>query len=158
MPGVEVRGQYQLRLLSARLREAGREGQGLRRELYKAITKAAKPLAAEIRDPAHLAAYLPNRYAAVLASDLSVTTQKRFGKDPSVAIKAKGRAKKRKVKQLDERGVLTHPVFGDRQVWVEQTSHVKPGFFTDPAQKAMPGIRAEVLSAMHDTTQKIAGH
>src|SRR5258708_5273490 len=144
MPGVEVRGQYQLRLLSARLRAAGTEGQGLRRELYKAITKAAKPLAAEIKDPAHLHDYVPKRYADVLAGDLAVTTQKRFGRDPSVAIKARGRAHKRKVIRLDELGVLAHPVFGDRKVWVDQTSHVKAGFFTDPATKAAPGIRAEV--------------
>jgi len=158
MPGAEVRGQYQLRLLSARLRAAGKEGQGLRRELYKAITKAAKPLAAEIRDPTHLDAYLPNRYAAVLAADLSVTTQKRFGKDPSVSIRAKGRAHKRKLLQLDAEGVLAHPLYGNREHWYGQTSHVKPGFFTDPAQKAMPAIRDEVLAAMHETAQKITGH
>jgi len=158
MPGVELRGQYELRLLSARLRAAGTEGQGLRRELYKAITKAAKPLAADIRDPAHLDAYLPNRYAAVLAADLAVTTQKRFGKDPSVAIRAKGRSKKRKVKMLDEEGVLAHPLYGNRDRWFRQTSHVKPGFFSDPAKKAAPAIRSEVLAAMHETAQKITGH
>jgi hypothetical protein len=158
MPGVEVRGQYELRALSARLRAAGKDGQGLRRDLFKAITKAAKPLAAEVKNPAHLRDYLPNRYADVLAADLAVSTQKRFGKDPSVAIKAKGRAHRRKVKMLDEEGVLAHPLYGNRDHWFRQTSHVKPGFFSDPAKKAVPGIRAEVMAALHDTAQKIAGH
>src|SRR5258708_27409965 len=103
MPTSELRGRYELRRLSARLRVLFRSGQGLRRELYKAISKAAKPLANEIRDPAHLHGYMPKRYADVLAGDLAVTTQKRFGRDPSIAIKARGRTHKRKVIQLDER-------------------------------------------------------
>src|SRR5258708_14831763 len=130
MPGVEVRGQYQLRLLSAGLCAAGTEGEGLGRELYKAITEAAKPLAAEIKDPAHLHDYVPKRYADVLAGDLAVTTQKRFGRDPSVAIKARGRAHKRKEKRLVELGDLAHPVFGVSKVWVDQTSPVRTQFFT----------------------------
>ena len=157
MPTSELRGRYELHLLSARLRAAGKEGQGLRRELYKAISKAAKPLAAEIRNPAHLHGYMPKRYADLLAGDLAVMTQKRFGRDPSIAIKARGRTHKRKVIQLDE-GVLSHPLFGDREHWYRQTSHVKAGFFADPAKRAAPGIRDEVLAAMHETAQKITGH
>jgi hypothetical protein len=161
MPGVEVRGQYQLRLLSARLREAGTEGQGLKRELMKAISASAKPLAAEVKNPAHLDAYLPNRYAAVLAADLAVGTQKRFGKNPAVAIRLRGRKHARKVIHLNA-GILTHPVFarGARKTWTwkVQSSHVKAGFWSDAAKKATPQIRNDVLAAMHETTQKITGH
>lgn len=148
-------GVYQLRVLSRRLREAGAEGQGLRRELYKAVSAAAKPLAAEIKDPENLRPYMPDRYADVLASDISVTTSKSTSRNPGVAIKAKGRAKKRKVKRLNDLGILTHPVFGDREKWVDQTARVKPGFFTDPCKKAAPDIRAKVLDAMHDVGKRI---
>lgn len=156
MPGAEVRGQYQLRLLSARLREAGSDGQGLRREMYRAISEAARPLSDEVKAPGHLQAYLPNRYADVLASDLTVGTQKRGGRNPSVAIRARGRRHKRKVIQLDE-GRLTHPLYGNREKWFTQTGGVRAGFFTDPVRKAAPEIRAKVLDAMAETGRKITG-
>src|SRR5260370_21656713 len=105
-------GPEQLRLLSVRLRAAGTEGQGLRRELYKAVNHAVKPLAAEIRDPAHLQAYMPARYAGVLAGDLRVTATKSTGRNPGVAVKAKGRRPRRKGVKVDA-GVLQHPLFGD---------------------------------------------
>lgn len=148
-------GPYQLRVLSRRLREAGTQGQGLRRELYRAVSEAAKPLASEIRDPANLRPYMPDRYADVLASDIAVTTSKSTSRNPGVAIRAKGRRHKRKVKRLNDQGILSHPVFGDRAKWVDQASHVRPGFFTDPCTKAAPDIRAKVLGAMHDIGKRI---
>lgn len=149
-------GPYRLRVLSARLREAGDEGKGLRRELYKAISQAARPLAAEMKNPGHLRDYLPDPYADILATDLAVTTSKSTGRNPGVAIRAKGRRKKRKVIQLDA-GILSHPVFGNREVWRTQTSHVKSGFFTDPAERAAPEIRRQVLEAMRVVGGKLTG-
>lgn len=150
-------GPYQLRLLSARLRAAGTEGQGLRRELYKAINDAAKPLADEIRSVEHLIPYVPDKYAPVLAGDLTVKAVKRGTTNPGVSIQARGRVHKRKVIQFND-GVISHPLFGNRKRWFRQTAGMRPGFFTDPAEKAAPGIRRQVLAAMHDTGQKITGH
>jgi hypothetical protein len=149
-------GPYQLRVLSARLREAGDEGKGLRRELLKAVTRAARPLAAEVKDAGHLRPYMPDRYADVLAADLSVTTSKSTGRNPGIAIRAKGRRHRRKVIQLDA-GILSHPVFGNREVWRTQTSHVRAGFFTDPAERAAPEIRRQVLDAMREVGGKLTG-
>lgn len=154
MPDLEVRGQYQLRLLSARLREAGEEGQGLRRELFKAINEAAKPLADEVQSVMHLDDYLPNPYARVLSADMTVGTQKRFGRNPSVAIRARGRAHRRKLRQLDE-GVLHHTLWGNRNHWYLQ--HVRPGFFSNAAERQAPAIRGQVLDAMAATARKITG-
>lgn len=149
-------GPTQLRDLSLRLRAAGKEGQGLRRELYKAISDAAGPLAREIRNVGHLMPYMPDRYARVLAGDLAVTAAKRGGARASVAIKAKGRVHKRQVQHLNA-GLLKHPVFGDRKVWKTQTGGMRPGFFTDPTARAAPGIRKLVLRAMDETGKKITG-
>lgn len=148
-------GPYQLRVLSARLREST-EGQALRREFSKAVSESVKPFAAEIKDAGHLADYMPNRYAAVLAGDLSVTTSKSTGRNPGISIRARGRRHRRKVTQLDS-GVLAHPVFGDRERWEYQTSHVKAGFFTEPAERAAPEIRKRVGEAMHRVGKKITG-
>jgi hypothetical protein len=118
----------------------------------------------------------------VLAADLAVSTQRLLsGSSPRVSIVAKGRVHKRKV-QLIEDGVINHPVFarGWRQrprhvrpealarklvvpvshlsgwTWENgQTGGMKPGFFSDPCEKAAPDIREHVLEAMAETARKI---
>lgn len=148
-------GPYKLRVLSAQLRAAGTEGQGLRRELYKAVNAAARPLAKEIGSPANLRPYMPDPYADLLATDITVGATKSTGKNPGVAIRAKGRRHARKLKRLNDDGILSHPVFGDRKRWVDQTSHVKPGFFTDPCEKAAPDIRDQVSGAMAEISKRL---
>lgn len=151
-----VNGYGDLLALSARLKQMGTDGQGLRRELLKGINEAARPLTEEIRAFAHLAPYMPNRYAAVLAADIEVTAVKSISSEPSVRIRARGRAHRRKVIRLND-GIITHPVFGDRQRWVDQTRGMRPGFFTDPADRAGPAVRDRVLAAMAETARKITG-
>ena len=165
MPG-SVTGAADFAALSARLKEAG--ATGLRRELYKAIGQAGDDLVKEIGSTRHLYPYMPNPYADVLAADLSVRVYKRGGKDAHVTIRAEGRTKKRKLVQLDERGVLVHPVFGRGGggpgnplrrdwVWREQFRSVRPGFFTDPVEEAVPEIRRKIEAAMRETARKITG-
>lgn len=152
-------GEDQLFVLAQRLREAGPEGQGLKRALMRQITEAAKPLARKISDPAHLKPYMPDRYAEILAADLSVGTVKNFGTDPGVSIRGKGRERARKVRYLNE-GTINHPVYarGERKTWRwknRQTGGMKPGFFSDACKEATPQIRAKVLQALTDTSRKI---
>ena len=133
------------RQLAKDLREAGETG--LRKELYKAVSDAARPLAAEIRDVERLRPYMPDRYAETLGPDLAVTTAKRTGKDPGVTLRVKGRAKGRKVKRLDA-GVLAHPLFGDRERWYAQTKAVRPGFADDPVRAAVPRVSRGIEAAV----------
>lgn len=153
-------GREQLRTLAARLKEAGEEGKGFRRELMSQLDEAAKPLAREIASLAHLEPYMPDRYAAVLAADLAVTTQKLFSANPRVSVTAKARTRRRKLRQL-ESGVITHPVYaqGPRRRWnwaSGQTGGMRAGFFSDPCEKAVPDIRDHALKAMTETARKIA--
>jgi hypothetical protein len=161
MPGVEVRGQYQLRLLSARLREAGKEGQGLRRKLYKQMNEAAEPLAEKIADVEHLKPYMPDRYAAVLAEDLGVRIAKSFSRNPRIEVRAKARQHKRKLVMLDA-GIINHPVYaeGERKYWRwsnAQTGGMRPGFFSDVLKEESPQIRDQVMKAMTETARSITG-
>ena len=143
--------------LSARLKEAG--ATGLRRELYRKIDKSAQELAKEIGSAEHLYPYMPNHYADTLAADLKVRVVKRSGQDPHLTIIAEGRAHKRKVKQLNDRGLLEHPVFarGLRKDWTwrPQFSHVRQGFFDDPVQESVPKIRQGIEDAMSETARKL---
>lgn len=147
-------GDEQLRQVAARLREAGPDGQGLRRELMKQITEAAKPLVKEISNLEHLKPYLPDRYAVTLSADLSVVAQRILAKDPRVSIRCKGREHRRKVKQLDA-GIIQHPLYGDREHWFKQTGGMRPGFFSDACQQATPQVREKVLEALAETARKI---
>lgn len=152
-----VTGIADFKALSDRLKEAGETG--LRRELYKAIDKGARELTDEIKSAEHLKPYMPDPYAEVLAADLSVRIFKRSGRDPHLTVRAEGRTKKRKLVQLDERGVLVHPVFGrglrKDWIWRDQFSHVRQGFFSDPVNHAAPQIREKILAAMRETARKL---
>lgn len=159
-----VTGAADFAALSARLKEAGETG--LRRQLYRAIDKSAQDLVKEIKSTEHLDPYLPNHYAAELAADLSVRIYKRSGRDAHLTVRAEGRTSKRKLVQLDERGLLMHPVFGkggggkgnpDRRgwAWVAQFRSVRPGFFTDPVERCAPAVRDKILEAMRETSRKI---
>lgn len=159
---IEGPGREQLRTLAARLKEAGAEGQGFRRELIRQLGEAVKPLARDIADPVRLKPYMPDRYAAVLGADLSVGTQRLLaGPSPRISIVAKGRMHRRKVALLED-GFINHPVFarGPRRKWDwenRQTGGMKPGWFSDPCEKAAPDIREHVAEAMAETDRKITG-
>jgi hypothetical protein len=156
----QVRGDQQLRDLSLRLREMGKEGKGLQRELYRAISDAAKPVADQIVDPAWLFPFMPDRYAEELAPDLRVTTLKRGGQKASVSLRLRGKTRDRQVQRLNA-GLLRHPVFARRGTprrtwhWKTQTGGMRSGFFTDAVRAQAPDIRAKVQQAVHEVGKKI---
>lgn len=129
----------------------------LRRELYKAINDAAEPITKKIKNTAHLDPYLPDPYAEVLARGLSVRAVKRTGTDPGVVIMATaptfGRGGRR-IRQL-EAGLLSHPLFGDRERWFRQS--VRPGFFTDPCEAAAPRVRDAIIAAVARVEKEATG-
>lgn len=159
--GIDGPGREQLRTLAARLKDAGDEGKGLRKNLMKQLDEAAKPLTREIADPAHLEKYMPHRYALVLAADLSVRSQKIFASNPRVSISAKTRRERRRKVNLLDAGRINHPIYarGPRKTWDwinGQTAGMRPGFFTEPCEKATPQIRERVLAAITETAGKVA--
>ena len=155
-------GREQLRELARRLKDAGNEGKGLRRELLKQLDAAAQPLAKTIGDAERLKPYMPDRYARVLADDLKVTVRRELSGNPRVSIMARGRDHKRKVVQTED-GILFHPIFaqGLRRTWdwikEPQTDGMKPGWFSDPVQAAGPDVRDAALKAVAETMRKVAG-
>ena len=118
---------------------------------------AVVPVQDEIR--AGLAPDLPNRYAAALDADLRLGVNVRTGvRDPGVAVTGQARSKARKLRNLDE-GRLTHPVFGNREVWrTQEEPSVQPGWFTGPAEAAGPRVRAGIERALADVAGKATGH
>lgn len=159
--GIEGNGRAELRALAARLKEAGTEGQGLRRELLRRLDEAARPLADEITSAGNLRRHMPHRYADVLAADLKVTISRRLaGSSPRVAIEVRGRLHKRKLVQRED-GILWHPVYaqGLRKTWnwSKRPQAIRPGFVNDPVQASGPAIREAALKAVEETMRKVAG-
>ena len=154
-----VQGAQAFQILAAHLKETG-EGK-LRADLQKAIKDAAKPIADMIGNTSHLREYMPNRYADVLATDLQVSTHARAGgTSPGITIMARaptaasGGRGARKIRQR-EAGVITHPLWGNREHWYPQTAGMSAGFFSDPGHRMAPQVRDKILEAMRGTCDEI---
>ena len=144
--------------LAKNLREVGETG--LRRELFQAIDDAAEPVADLIGSTVNLEEHLPSGYVAAFSASLQVTTHKTTaGQDPGVTVLVRaptlGRGG-RKVRQRNA-GVITHPVFGNRERWETQTRGMSAGFVDGPAQKLGPDVQRKVLEAVHRITQRAVG-
>lgn len=140
----------ELEYVARNLRQAAQSG--LLRELERAISDAAQPILAEVRSG--LDDHMPNRYAGVFGASLRVTTSKRLSaRDTGVTIRAAPTTPQRKVKRV-EAGLLSHPVWGDRERWVTQTAGMKPGFFSDPAKKSAPRVREAIIGAMERVAEE----
>lgn len=165
-------GGADLRALSKRLKEAGKEGRGLRRALDRQLKEVAEDFAKKVADPANLEAHMPNRYAAVLGADLGVKIRKSLAGDPAVTIRAQARAHARKLKYLDD-GFINHPVYarGPRRPgrplpgggrskgwrWKNgQTGGMRAGFFSGVAKEDQPEIRDKVMQALISTARSIS--
>ena len=148
---VEVRGDVEkLRALSRRLKAQGEKG--LTKELRSGISRAAKPLQADVR--AGIPQYLPSGYAPVLQGALRLRTSIT---QSGVRITAAGKGKRRprEVRRMDG-GVLRHPVFGRyRDPWVNQA--VRPGFFRAPIQAGAPQVRTQIKQVIDAVATKLAG-
>jgi hypothetical protein len=139
--------------LAQRLKDAGETG--LRRELTQAINDSVKPFADEINAAEYLRPYMPDRYAETLAGDLRVSTVKQASASAyGVSVKVQGRLHRRQVQTLN-RGLLRHPLFGERERWFTQTGGMKPGFFDDATAAAKPEIRQQVIDAINSVADKI---
>ena len=144
------------RLLALRLKNTA--DTGLRRELDTAIRDAAEPIPARIRTG--LPAYLPGRYAAVLDADLQLSLRKLTSiENPGVTLWAmnRGPRRRRKIRRLNDFGMLSHPLFGDRERWYDQTDGLKPGFFTTPAEHSAPQVREAIVAVMRDIADRVTG-
>ncbi len=146
---VDVEGTEQLRELAVKLAAADK---GVRRELGGALAQATEPMKA--RTLSSLEDYFPDRYAAVIRTDLAFPVSKRLaGSTPTVALRIRGRRARRMVRRLDQ-GILNHPLFGNREHWF--VTRVRPGFFTAEVAKEADAVRTEVREVVDRIQSKLA--
>jgi hypothetical protein len=142
----DVTGGEQLVRLSKALRDAGRTE--LRKEMHAALRAAAKPLIEDARAEARRR--LPKRGGlAAAVAKAPQRVQVKNGSDPGVRIVVKSRSGAQRANQ----GVIRHPVFGNRDTWVDQK--VRPGWFDDPMHAGAWAVRPKLEQAFENVIEQI---
>ena len=146
---LRVTGGEQLTDLGRRLSAVDKH---LAKELRSGLARAAKPLIVAVR--AEIPPVMPKGYEQPLSRSLKIRTQVRTGRNAAVRITAvaRGRGQNRHIRALDK-GILRHPLFGDREWWYSQP--IRPGFWTRPMRAGAPAVRREMVKVMTDVADKI---
>ena len=142
-----VHGAEKLAALSRALKSADKE---LKRETFRGLNRAVKPMRAAVKASAE--ERMPSGYGPTFAKSLRIRTRRRTDGITLVGT-AKGNPRARKVGDL-EAGRLRHPLFGDREHWY--TQRVQPGFWSKPLEASAPLVRRELIKVMDDMAEKIA--
>lgn len=100
--------------------------------------------------------HMPKRmgYAALLARSIELRTSVRAKVGMTVHVGAKGKKEGRDVPALN-RGVLRHPLFGNRSHWYAQRRGVRKGFVDDGGDKAFELVGDAVRDALHRVGRKV---
>jgi len=145
---ITITGVDNLQRLARDLKEIG--DKELRKELYKGINRSTKPMKAKVKNAALADMPKAGGLNKFVASARLSTTTRGGGRNPGVTIK--GRKSGHDLRAID-RGKLRHPVFGDREVWVNQK--VKPGFFTKTLAAEAPTVRKELIGVIDDIRKQM---
>lgn len=138
------------------------DGKKLRRDLAKNIRHALEPAVDDIKAGvmamghaglATVGAGLRESVAKGIKAEARLT-----GRSTGARVRARRtpgvRGFTHAPRRLNRKGGWRHPVFGDREVWVEQIG--VPDFFDRPLTSRRAALRAAVLQAMEDAAERIA--
>lgn len=152
-------GQDDLRRVARQLRAHG-DAKVIRREMTKALREGTKPAvvnvkAASLALPAKSGKSTGLRRRMAAATSAQVRTA---GRNPGVKVRVR-RARmgdQASLPKVTNEGVWRHPVFGDRETWVTQTS--RRGWFDTANRRSAPGVRREIKKILDDTERKLTHH
>lgn len=133
----EIRGADQFLRLSKALKDAGRTE--MRKELNAGLRKAAKPLIAKTRAEALRRLPQGGGLAGQVAKEPQRVQVRTGAKTAGVRVVV---GNKGGGARAANKGVIRHPVFGNRGVWVNQS--VPAGWFDEPIKAEVPAIRREL--------------
>lgn len=144
---VQLYGAKRLNTVARRLKQAG--DKDVQRELHRSLNRATKPMRATAKRRAE--EILPHRggLARRVASARMQTRLRTKGNETQVSVRATSQLSLRSI----DRGRLRHPVFGNRNVWVNQP--VTRGWWTDSMKKHAPDVRRELVKSLDDIHRKL---
>jgi len=154
MPEVELRGADDVDALLRRIRTHA-DAKALRRELYAGLNRVTKGVREDMK--ASIGPSLPSRggLAALVMAKASLTSSALAGRNAGVRVRARHRTYD--LRRLNA-GRLRHPVFGNRDVWVEQTAGMNPGFLDEAFEKKKPEVARAVQGVLAEIARKVEGH
>lgn len=152
-----IRGAGTLRDVGIALRDIG-DGKELKRNLVRQLREAGKPAAEAMR--ARLAKELPDRGGvSVLLTKRKFSVRNRLtGKGAGVQIAT---TKKHQYRQLEDTGILRHPVFGDGDeprsdwLWVAQSVSGAKGALGDEFDDHNTEFVRAVQDALDSTWDRV---
>jgi hypothetical protein len=142
---VEIVGLESLARLSRAMREAGEQGKGIKREIRTSLNRETKKTRADMRKAISPALPQSGGLAADVLRSTRFTTQLGSASNPSVSIRARGR---RSIRRMNASGSFRHPVFGRRDVWVNQFVPGLAGFLDKPFEASRPDLQYAVTQAL----------
>jgi hypothetical protein len=165
---ITIRGTEKLRATAHALRQADR--QDLLRGMQRAVRRAAKPTLRDVQDAAEhirtsgvrkpgarrpFVAVMPpkgirKKIAAAVVADVQLR-----GDEPLVRFRVSKARLPHNIKDMPRKfddGTFRHPVMGNRDVWVSQTSDP---WFWPPIRDNVKTFRAEIDKAIDETRTKL---
>lgn len=162
---IRVSGEEQLRRLAHDLREAG--DKDLRRELHRGFNRAVKPVKAAAKQGAATTLPKSGGLAARVVGATYRTKVSSRGSGAALKLVVTGKsgiarvdhARQRIVAgRMDiysmDRGLVRHPVYGNRHAWVGQ--RIRSGWFTRSTKKAAKAAQREALQVIEDVARELA--
>lgn len=150
MAEFEVHGADQFLKLSKALKHAGRTE--LRRALNTGIRQSAKPLVGKTRAAARRKLPKAGGLAEQVAKEPQRVQVRTGAKTAGVRMVV---GKKQGGARGSNRGKIRHPVFGNREVWVEQDIPEAAGWYDDTIKDDAPQVRRGIERAMQDVADKV---
>ncbi len=171
---ISVTGQAKLKTLSAKLKEAGDEGKGLKLELRRGLRKTAEPMLSAVQSAVRSISikgvrgggkwsryfHRPRSKSLGLRDSVAdaMQIQARMGGEPSVRLRVNtGRlpADQRKLpRHMNNPEGWRHPVFGDKEVWAQQTGEP---YWEKTLIPFGPQVRRDVINIVDSVLKRIDG-
>lgn len=148
---IEVRGAEQLAAVSRRLRAAGTQGKGLRKELLAAIQRSTKQTKQDVADNWRQNA--PHR-GGLSERPLRLVTRTRAG-GQQVGVRIVSSSRDGYNLGSFDRGVVRHPVWGNKKAWA--VTKIRPGLITEPQEASAPDVREQIVRAIDAINRQIEG-
>lgn len=144
----------QFAALARDLRRAG--AATLRRELYAGLQRAGKATIEGVKDSAAQSLPQAGGLADVVAGAKYGIRQQGAQRGGAFSIRItasrQGSRGEMDLRALDERGVIRHPLYGNRHHWY--TTRTRPGWFSEPAARLAVSSMEPQLRAVVDAIEK----
>ncbi len=151
MTGVSVRGADEIDKLVKSIRQHA-DSKALKKDLFQGLNRETKTVRNELIDV--IPAALPRRggLAAEIQGTTRSRTSARSGKFAGVTMRFTN--SRHDIRTLTGQR-LRHPVFGNRNAWVEQTAGVDPSLFKERFQQQKPELVRVVQQVLEDVARKV---